>query len=1085
MAIFPGSAIPSAAEDYEIDNSLRFEDSDGAYLDRTPGVAGNRTQFTFSAWVKRANIGSAVADTYETCIFSSGTAPTRGHIRFYEDRLEAAYLASSTWHWYQNTTALFRDPGAWYHIVVSLDTVNTSGKMYVNGTEITAFENNTVPGSSLATSFNNTVEHLVGRRAPASASAGYFDGELAEVYWIDGTIYTPSDFGELDSTTNQWIPKDASGLTFGTNGFYQKYAADGGHTSFLADGTYTTPAGVTSVDYLVIGGGGGGGGFGGGGGAGAYRTGTLSVSASTDYSITVGGGGTGGVFGAGTPSGVGTAGGDSVFSTITSAGGGQGGAPGNRTGYSSAGSGGGGNDGYPGGTGGSYGNNGGGAGTNVGGGGGGASNVGYSGTANTTGGAGGPGTASSITGASVTYAGGGGGGTTATTSGWGGAGGAGGGGAGNATQYGDASHGTANTGGGGGGGGYSDGGNGGSGIVIIKPAAGFGLGLDSSGEGNNFTATNLVATDQMVDTPTNNFATMNPIASVAAGTASVISEGNLKIVFDSSGMQLTPGTIGVSSGKWYWEGYVVSKSGDTQYFGVMNSSSPVDVNIENINPGCSYMSDGQRKLNGSSSSYGDSYTTGDIIGVALNLDDNELKFYKNNTVQNSGTAISITADTYVPVIGRGASTSTWVYNFGSDSSFAANKTAQGNQDGNSKGDFYYAPPTDYVALCTDNLSAPEIALPGENFNTVLWSGDDATSRAITGVGFQPDFSWIKERDGTAYHSLFDSVRGVTTASTSTVLSSNVAHAQPSDNQGHIKTFDSDGFSLRDGTSGSNPLTAVNKSSQTYVGWNWKAGGAPTATNSAGAGATPTAGSVKIDGSNLGSALAGTIPATRLSANTTNGFSIIEYTGTGEEAPAGQTVAHGLSVTPKLLIFKVRDSSTIWYVNDTDVSETSTRHLQLEDTSALGSTYAGYWDSTDPTSSVITLGQYSNLNKYNVPNMIWCFHSVEGYSKIGTYAGNASADGAFVYCGFRPAFLIAKNYGASGKPWVMYDDKRDTYNEMYKQLLANDSAAANTSEGRLDFVSNGIKWRIGDSYHNDGSFIYIAFAESPFKYSNAR
>ena len=116
---------------------------------------------------------------------------------------------------------------------------------------------------------------------------------------------------------------------------------------------------------------------------------------------------------------------------------------------------------------------------------------------------------------------------------------------------------------------------------------------------------------------------------------------------------------------------------------------------------------------------------------------------------------------------------------------------------------------------------------------------------------------------------------------------------------------------------------------------------------------------------------------------------------------------------------------------------------------------------------------------------YCFNNTEGYLKVGSYTGNASADGVFIYTGFRPAFLIAKNYLTSGKPWVMYDDKRDTYNEMYKQLLANSEAAANTSEGRLDFVSNGIKWRIGDSYHNDGSFIYIAFAESPFKTSNAR
>jgi hypothetical protein len=193
MAVLQTGLAKSLAEDYTIDQSLRF----------------NQTKFTLSVWVKRANIGSAVADGYETCIFSSGaTAGNRGHIRFYEDRLEAAYYNGS-WVWYQNTTALYRDPSAWYHVVVSLDTTSGSGKLYVNGDEITAFENNTVPGSSLATSFNDDVQHLVGARAPAVA--GFFDGELAEFYWIDGTIYTPSDFGETDSDTNQWKPIDASG----------------------------------------------------------------------------------------------------------------------------------------------------------------------------------------------------------------------------------------------------------------------------------------------------------------------------------------------------------------------------------------------------------------------------------------------------------------------------------------------------------------------------------------------------------------------------------------------------------------------------------------------------------------------------------------------------------------------------------------------------------------------------------------------------------------------------------------------------------------------------------------------------------
>ena len=501
-------------------------------------------------------------------------------------------------------------------------------------------------------------------------------------------------------------------------------------------------------------------------------------------------------------------------------------------------------------------------------------------------------------------------------------------------------------------------------------------------------------------------------------------------------MQLTPGTIGVSSGKWYWEGYVVSKTGDTSYFGVVNSSFNFSQDIENVNPACTYRSDGGKRLNGTGSSYGNSYTTGDIIGIALNLDDNEVKFYKNNTVQDSGTAISITADTYLPIVGRGSQTSTWVFNFGQDSSFAGNKTAQGNQDGNGKGDFYYEPPSGCLALCTDNLSTPEIKLPGENFNSILYTGS-GSSQALTGVGFSPDVVWVKNRSnpGTHQHMFYDTVRGVTD-----YLVPDATDAEATD-ANSLTAFGSDGFTLGSGASS-------NGTSATYVAWNWKAGGTAVSNSE---------GSV----------------TSSVSANPTVGFSVCSFTmGAGST-----TIGHGLSQAPELIIFKATGATDGWY---TQWPKTGNAARVMLNETAAQYTGSSSWSSTSPTATVFT----ASINHSN-PSIAYCFHSVEGYSKVGSYTGNASADGTFVYCGFRPAFLIAKNYGASGKPWVMYDDKRDTYNEMYKQLLANDTAAENTSEGRLDFVGNGFKWRIGDSYHNDGSFIYIAFAESPFKYSNAR
>ena len=570
-----------------------------------------------------------------------------------------------------------------------------------------------------------------------------------------------------------------------------------------------------------------------------------------------------------------------------------------------------------------------------------------------------------------------------------------------------------------------------------------GLGADSSGNYNTFTATNLVATDQMVDTPTNNFATLNPLANVDAGTASVVSEGNLKIVFDSSGMQLTPGTIGVSSGKWYWEGYVVSKTGDTSYFGVMNSSSPVDVNIENIDPGCAYKTDGNKQLNGASSSYGDSYTTGDIIGLALNLDDNEVIFYKNNTAQNSGTAISITADTYVSVIGRGGSTSTWVYNFGSDSSFAGNKTAQGNQDSNSKGDFYYEPPTDYLALCTSNLPSPEIADPTAHFNTVLWAGDDADPRTISGLNFQPDAIWVKARSGTygaQDHCLNDAVRGA-----GEILRPNRDYAEATDTN-NIESFTSDGWTMGDDEK-------TNKGSTSYVGWSWKGGGAAVSNTD------------------------GTITSS-VSANTTAGFSIAAYTGTGSAA----TIGHGLSSAPEMVIVKNLDQADAFQVGSSKGID-FTDYLVL-DTNAAAVDNVDRWNDTTPSASVFTIGDGVEVNTNTEDYIAYCFHSVEGYSKVGSYEGNGNLDGTFVYTGFRPAFVMTKSRDSTSG-WQMFDNKREGYNVDNYELLADLSAVEDTSTEFIDIVSNGFKNRDTTDPNVAETYIYIAFAESPFKYSNAR
>jgi hypothetical protein len=293
----------------------------------------------------------------------------------------------------------------------------------------------------------------------------------------------------------------------------------------------------------------------------------------------------------------------------------------------------------------------------------------------------------------------------------------------------------------------------------------------------------------------------------------------------------------------------------------------------------------------------------------------------------------------------------------------------------------------------------------------------------------------------------------------------------------LASFDSDGFTL-----GAN--TTWNDTSHSCVAWNWKAGGAPTATNSAGAGNVPTAGSVKINGANSGAALAGTIPATKISANTTSGFSIIGYTGT---AVAG-TVAHGLSKAPDMVIAKERSGATTgqWIVGVIQDPMNFTDYLSLD----KYSNYADvpYWNDTAPTASVFSIGSSHDINESGGTYVAYCFHSVEGYSKVGSYKGNSNADGPFIYTGFKPAYIMQKNMDANNTQWNIWDVKRDTYNVAEKRLLANDNSAELDGYTDVDILSNGFKWRrsAGDfNTSGDNRGLFIAFASHPFKYSNAQ
>ena len=332
----------------------------------------------------------------------------------------------------------------------------------------------------------------------------------------------------------------------------------------------------------------------------------------------------------------------------------------------------------------------------------------------------------------------------------------------------------------------------------------------------------------------------------------------------------------------------------------------------------------------------------------------------------------------------------------------------------------------------------QINKPTDYFNTKLYTGTGST-QSITGVGFQPDFTWIKDRGTTDWHRELDSVRGATKE-----LYTNATTAETTETQS-LTSFDSDGFTL--GT-----LAQVNNASANYVSWNWLAGG--TASSN-------TDGSI----------------TSQVSANTTSGFSIVSYTGNGS---AGATVGHGLGTTPSLMIFKDRDNTRDWIVYHKDLG--ATKFIKLNLTDASGTT-SGYFNNTEPTSSLFTVGSGTSVNNSGTDYISYCFAEKKGYSKFGSYTGNGSTDGTFVYTGFKPAFVMMKRTNTTGE-WGMFDNKRDSFNVATAELKANASDAEEVN-GAIDFLSQGFKLKATSAFMNasGSTYIYMAFAENPLVGTN--
>tara|TARA_R110001632_G_scaffold223337_1_gene355023 strand:- start:1139 stop:2878 length:1740 start_codon:yes stop_codon:yes gene_type:complete len=575
------------------------------------------------------------------------------------------------------------------------------------------------------------------------------------------------------------------------------------------------------------------------------------------------------------------------------------------------------------------------------------------------------------------------------------------------------------------------------------------LGMDRSGNGNNWTVNNLTYADQMVDSPTNNFATWNPLTG-KVGSLPTLSEGNLAVA-----TQGVMATMSMPTGRWYWE--VLATSSDADYAIGVTDIADANSSVMNgsVNPaqGFIYQANGNFRKDGSVVDVVPTFTNGDII--AFNYDAlwngyaNHLSVYKNNTYVGAYT-LTNARNEYIPcAITLGGS---FTANFGQDSSFAGAKTSQGKQDANGIGDFYYTPPqgidsgtSDHFALCTSNL--PDVAVvPSEHFNAIAYTGT-GSNQVITGVGFQSDFLWFKNRSLGYGHVLLDTVRGL-----SKPLSSNSTDAEYT-------------FAYVSSVSNGSITTAsqqypTNNPNSAIVVWNWKANGS---------------GSSNTDG-DLNSTV---------SVNTDAGFSIVSWVSNTNSTTTTSTIGHGLSQKAEMVITKKRSSGARnWHVGHKDLPFTSGANshngvLSLNSTVANEASNTGLADIPNATTFI---ARGDNGDNY----IAYCFHSVDGYSKVGSYTGNGNADGTFVYTGFRPAFVLTKVTNAADD-WSIADYARSPHNVAGESLRPN-SVSAEDSSADIDILSNGFKLRQADSHrinYDGDTFIYIAFAETPFKYSNAR
>ena len=562
------------------------------------------------------------------------------------------------------------------------------------------------------------------------------------------------------------------------------------------------------------------------------------------------------------------------------------------------------------------------------------------------------------------------------------------------------------------------------------------LGEDFSGNNNDFTSSGLATTDQMLDTPTLNFCTLNP--NDKHGSGLTLSDGNLRAVPAAAAYGNNHGTFYVNSGKWVFE------VKHTTVFGEACGWSPMGERIAgSAHRGYLMFADGRAYINTSNQgTKGASLASGDYRYIFYDAD-LEAMWFAHVDVSSSNALVYDNSATKAEI--EAGTTTNAVFTSIQDVDFAPGvwMDTSGVIEVNFGQSAFITSsdlPNGFNALSTANLVTPSITDGSAYFNPVLFTGNSGTAFSVTGVGFQPDFVWGKPRSYADNHRLMDVVRGSTKQ-----LISNATNAEFTQAQG-ITSFDSDGFTV--GTH-----NGLNTGTNTYVGWCWLADN--------------TTGSSNTDGS---------INTTATSVNTTAGFSISKYDGSGSNA----TVGHGLGIAPKMVIVKEMTDSRSWVVYHEGIGDAA-KVFYLNQTAAAG-TDATVWNSTAPTSTVFSVGTANGSNGSGNTYIAYAFAEIPGYSSIGSYTGNGSAtDGPFVYTGFKPAFVMFKVSSNAPTGWAIIDNKRSNPFNPTDGLLQPDQSGAEGTTDKWDILSNGFKVRTTWPAVNGNGYTvtYMAFAEHPF------